>query len=51
MRVALNIACGVHAAGFVRKRISSQFENAGMILNAFGSLPDLYRLRSSPTPW
>jgi hypothetical protein len=42
IRVAMRTAEGDHFSGCVNKRISSQFVNAGIILNAFGTFPDVY---------
>lgn len=47
--VASYTACGDHVSGLVMNRISSQFRNDGIILNGFGSLPDLYLDNNSPT--
>ena len=48
-RVAAYIACGLHLSGLVKYKTSSQLESAGMILNAFGTLPVVYLVKSSPT--
>jgi len=44
------MACGVHFDGFVRGKMASWvgIGNVGMILNAFGRAPDLYRESSCP---
>jgi hypothetical protein len=49
MRVAWYIALADQFSGSVRYNTSSQFDNPGNILNAFGTFPDLYLLNSLPT--
>ena len=43
IRVAAKVECGVHCDGFVSARIRAHWGKLGIILNALGSGPDLYR--------
>ena len=45
-RVAWYMACGLHFSGLVRYSTSSQLLSAGMILNALGIFPTVYRRRT-----